>query len=161
METNTAATTTTTATDQATTTATDQAKVIQHVNKVSSDQLLRKFAVMEEDYSSKKKQDSILKRDKKRYRKDDDNKENENSPSRSMIVERRSLLPITNRRSSSGLLRKIGIGRSAQVIKAREMKNKSFVRAIGKTWRKTVEGASKVFVEKHYNRHNRLINDFV
>ncbi|KAI3868005.1 hypothetical protein MKX03_035221 [Papaver bracteatum] len=145
-----------------TTTATDQANVIQHVNKVSSDQLLRKFAAMEEDYSSKKKQDSILKRDKKRCRKDnDDNKENENSPSRSMIVERRSLLPITNRRSSSGLLRKIGIGRSAQVIKAREMKNKSFVRAIGKTWRKTVEGASKVFVEKHYNRHNRLINDFV
>ncbi|KAI3964939.1 hypothetical protein MKW92_031279 [Papaver armeniacum] len=154
MESNTAATTTTT--------ATDQANVIQHVNKVSSDQLLRKFAAMEEDYSWKKKQDSILKRDKKRCRKEnDDNKENENSPSRSMIVERRSLLPITNRRSSSGLLRKIGIGRSAQVLKAREMKNKSFVRAIGKTWRKTVEGASKVFVEKHYNRHNRLINDFV
>ncbi|RZC77369.1 hypothetical protein C5167_001499 [Papaver somniferum] len=155
MESDTPATTTIT-------TATDQANVIQHVNKVSSDQLLRKFAAMEEDYVSKKKQDSILKRDKKRCRKDkDDNKENENSPSRSMIVERRSLLPITNRRSSSGLLRKIGIGRSAQVIKAREMKNKSFVRAIGKTWRKTVEGASKVFVEKHYNRHNRLINDFV
>ncbi|XP_026424127.1 uncharacterized protein LOC113320435 [Papaver somniferum] len=155
MESDTPATTTIT-------TATDQANVIQHVNKVSSDQLLRKFAAMEEDYSSKKKQDSILKRDKKRCRKDkDDNKENENSPSRSMIVERRSLLPITNRRSSSGLLRKIGIGRSSQVIKAREMKNKSFVRAIGKTWRKTVEGASKVFVEKHYNRHNRLINDFV
>ncbi|MCL7047462.1 hypothetical protein MKW94_015571 [Papaver nudicaule] len=142
--------------------ATDQAKVIQHVNKSSSDQLLRKFAAMEEDYLSKKKQDNILKREKKRCRKDNDvNKENENSPSRNMIIERRSLLPVTNRRSSSGLLRKIGIGRSSQVIKAREMKNKSFVRAIGKTWRKTVEGASKVFVEKHYNRHNRLINDFV
>ncbi|KAI3923271.1 hypothetical protein MKX01_038233 [Papaver californicum] len=153
MESNTAA---------AATIATEQANVIQHVNKVSSDQLLRKFAAMEEDYLSKKKQDSILKRDRKRCKKDIDvNKENENSPSRNMIVERRSLLPITNRRSSSGLLRKIGIGKSSQVIKAREMKNKSFVRAIGKTWRKTVEGASKVFVEKHYNRHNRLINDFV
>ncbi|KAI3982334.1 hypothetical protein MKX01_037867 [Papaver californicum] len=153
MESNTAA---------AVTIATDQANVIQHVNKLPSDQLLRKFAAMEEDYLSKKKQDSILKRDRKRCKKDiDANKENDNSPSRNMIVERRSLLPITNRRSSSGLLRKIGIGRSSQVIKAREMKNKSFVRAIGKTWRKAVEGASKVFVEKHYNRLNRLINDFV
>ncbi|KAI3984279.1 hypothetical protein MKX01_011233 [Papaver californicum] len=153
MESNTAA---------AATATTAQANVIQHVNKVSSDQLLRKFAAVEEDCLSKEKQDSILKRDRKRCKKDTDaNKENENSPSRNMIVERRSLLPVTNRRSSSGLLRKIGIGRSSQVIKAREMKNKSFVRAIGKTWRKTVEVASKVFVEKHYGRHNRLINDFV
>lgn len=29
------------------------------------------------------------------------------------------------------------------------------------TWRKTVEGASRVFMEKHYNRHKRLINDVV
>jgi len=29
------------------------------------------------------------------------------------------------------------------------------------TWRRTVEGASRVFMEKHYNRHKRLINDIV
>ncbi|KAI9090602.1 hypothetical protein K1719_028455 [Acacia pycnantha] len=30
-----------------------------------------------------------------------------------------------------------------------------------KTWRSTVEGASRVFMEKHYHRHKRLINDIV
>lgn len=29
------------------------------------------------------------------------------------------------------------------------------------TWRRTVEGASRVLLEKHYNRHKRLINDSV
>jgi len=29
------------------------------------------------------------------------------------------------------------------------------------TWRRTVEGASRVFLEKHYHRHKRLINDSV
>lgn len=32
---------------------------------------------------------------------------------------------------------------------------------IVQTWRRTIEGASKVFMEKHYNRHKRLINDIV
>lgn len=27
------------------------------------------------------------------------------------------------------------------------------------TWRNTIEGASKVFLEKHRNRHKRLINE--
>ncbi|CAL5409179.1 unnamed protein product [Camellia sinensis] len=30
---------------------------------------------------------------------------------------------------------------------------------LGLTWRKTVDGASKVFLEMHYNRHKRLTND--
>ncbi|OVA13069.1 hypothetical protein BVC80_8941g23 [Macleaya cordata] len=132
---------------------------IQHVNKVSSDQLLRKFAELGED-ASKKKEDHSKRR--KRCGKNYDNTTvNSESPSKNnstSLVERRSLLPTANRRSV--LLRQFGIGRSSQ-LRAREIKNRSLMGALEKTWRKTVEGASKVFIEKHYNRHKRLINDVV
>lgn len=77
--------------------------------------------------------------------------------SSSTLVERRSLLPPVTRKSA--LLRQLGIGRSQ--LKARDIKNKSILASIKKTWRKTLEGASKVLLEKHCSRHRRLINDLV
>ncbi|KAH9625515.1 hypothetical protein KSS87_012116 [Heliosperma pusillum] len=80
-------------------------------------------------------------------------------------VERKSLLPQqmnnnnnNNRRSSSGtLLRKFGISKSH----SRGFRHKSVLGAIEKTWSKAIRGASKVFMEKHYNRHRILNSDFV
>ncbi|GMP73809.1 hypothetical protein CsSME_00031431 [Camellia sinensis var. sinensis] len=34
-----------------------------------------------------------------------------------------------------------------------------FVTDLSDTWRKTVDRASKVFLEMHYNQHKRLTND--
>ncbi|XP_010497287.1 PREDICTED: uncharacterized protein LOC104774354, partial [Camelina sativa] len=72
------------------------------------------------------------------------------------LVERKRLLlaaPAASKRRSL-FLRQLASGKS-------QLRNKSLVRTIGKTWRKTMEGASRVFIEKHYNRHRRLINDVV
>ncbi|KAK7336644.1 hypothetical protein VNO77_17190 [Canavalia gladiata] len=118
---------------------------VQHVTKKSSDELLRKFAEMGSDDAEKKKRRK--KRRELQFECD--------SPSNggSAVVERRSLLPskVTRR---SVLLRQ---------LRAKDMiKNKpSLFGTIHKTWRRTVESASRVFIEKHYHRHKRLINDIV
>ena len=39
--------------------------------------------------------------------------------------------------------------------------NNVFLGGTMQTWRRTVEGASKVLLEKHYNTHRRLISDIV
>ncbi|CAL5193550.1 unnamed protein product [Lathyrus oleraceus] len=129
-----------------TTTTTADSKV-QRVTKKSSDELLRKFA---EVGTNEKKELRIIKRRKKMK----ENQRESQSPSKAgaAVVERRSLLPPTvNRRSV--LLRQ---------LRARDNRNKSSILGtIQKTWRRTVEGASRVFMEKHYHRHKRLINDIV
>ncbi|CAE6044365.1 unnamed protein product [Arabidopsis arenosa] len=123
---------------------------ITHVNKKSSDELLRKFADPDDVDESK----SSTKRRKKSAK----NSSRENGvdiESNSIgLVERKRLLlaPASKRRSL--FLRQLASGKS-------HLRNKSLVRTIGKTWRKTMEGASRVFIEKHYNRHKRLINDVV
>ncbi|CAK8543354.1 unnamed protein product [Lathyrus sativus] len=127
------------------TTATD-AKV-QRVTKKSSDELLRKFA---EVGTNQKKELRIIKRRKKMKENQCENQ----SPSKTgtAVVERRSLLPPTVSRRSV-LLRQ---------LRVRDNRNKSSILGtIQKTWRRTVEGASRVFMEKHYHRHKRLINDIV
>ncbi|XP_043691875.1 uncharacterized protein LOC122642457 [Telopea speciosissima] len=140
---------------------TEEPTIVQHVTKASSDQLLRKFADSD-DESPAKREPRVPKRRRKCRRNGDEDKENCESPLRnsnnSSLVERRSLLPSAVTRKST-LLRQLGIARSQ--LRARDIRNKSLMRAIEKTWRKTVEGASKVFIERHYNRHNRLINDAV
>ncbi|KAE9465941.1 hypothetical protein C3L33_02105, partial [Rhododendron williamsianum] len=115
---------------------------VQHVTKASSDELLRKFA-----------QTGDTKRCRKKTR-----------PAAGVIddqsaglVERKSLLPPAADRRSAALIRRLGMGRSR--LKARGFKNKSVLGTIEKTWRNTIEGASKVFLEKHRNRHKRLINE--
>ncbi|CAH2058411.1 unnamed protein product, partial [Thlaspi arvense] len=120
---------------------------IQHVNRKSSDELLRKFADPDVDES---------KSTKRRRKSASNSRENGVDIESNTIglVERKRLLlaPASKRRSL--FLRQLASGKS-------HLRNKSLVRTIGKTWRKTMEGASRVFIEKHYNRHRRLINDVV
>uniref|UniRef100_A0A5B7BXN2 Uncharacterized protein n=1 Tax=Davidia involucrata TaxID=16924 RepID=A0A5B7BXN2_DAVIN len=132
---------------------------VQHVPKASSDQLLSKFAEVgsESDEKAAAKKEIQLSKRRKRSRttRVGDHCESPSNCS-TTLVERKSLLPPATRRSVA-LIRKLGIGRAK--VRARDLKNKSILGTIEKTWRKTVEGASKVFMEKHYNRHKRLIND--
>ncbi|OMO59957.1 hypothetical protein COLO4_33982 [Corchorus olitorius] len=141
---------------------------VQHVTKKSSDELLRKFAELEDedggDKGPARKELRVVVKRRKRSggaaalrRREGDLSQCESPSGNGSLVERKWLLPPATRRSK--LLRQLGIGRSQ--IRAREIRNKSLFGTIEKTWRKTVEGASKVFMEKHYNRHRRLINDVV
>ncbi|XVF75907.1 hypothetical protein PTKIN_Ptkin13bG0224400 [Pterospermum kingtungense] len=143
---------------------------VQHVTKKSSDELLRKFAELEDDNKPSSRKDLRLvvavKRRKNNSRRRDSgggySQYCESPPANgsNSLVERKWLLPpppATTRRST--LLGQLGFGRSQ--IRAREIRNRSLFATIDKTWRKTIEGASKVFMEKHYNRHRRLINDAV
>ncbi|XP_010508616.1 PREDICTED: uncharacterized protein LOC104785164 [Camelina sativa] len=129
---------------------------ITHVNKKSSDELLRKFADPDDDHVEESKS---TKRRKKSQDKSSSTRENDADNIDSNViglVERKRLLlaaPAVSKRRSL-FLRQLASGKS-------HLRNKSLVRTIGKTWRKTMEGASRVFIEKHYNRHRRLINDVV
>ncbi|WJX78655.1 hypothetical protein P8452_61850 [Trifolium repens] len=139
-------TVTTTSASAATTTITDAAAKVQRVTKKSSDELLRKFAEVGTD---DKKEFRLIKRRKKKIKQ---NQSENISNGATAVVERRSLLPATVSRKSV-LLRQ---------LRVRDNRNKSsLLGTIHKTWRRTVEGASRVFMEKHYNRHKRLINDMV
>ncbi|KAF3654425.1 hypothetical protein P3S67_031917 [Capsicum chacoense] len=121
---------------------------VQHVTKASSDQLLRKFAEMDsesEDRDLAKKELRLAKRRKKILQPKVD------ATSTSLVFgERKSLL---------GSQRSVALIPRTAKLRARDIKNRSFLGAIEKTWRRTVQGASKVFIEKHYNRHRRLISD--
>ncbi|EFH58080.1 hypothetical protein ARALYDRAFT_483297 [Arabidopsis lyrata subsp. lyrata] len=122
---------------------------ITHVNKKSSDELLRKFADPDDVDESK----STKRRKKSAKNSSRENGVDIESNSISLVERKRLLLaPASKRRSL--FLRQLASGKS-------HLRNKSLVRTIGKTWRKTMEGASRVFIEKHYNRHRRLINDVV
>ncbi|CAH8390191.1 unnamed protein product [Eruca vesicaria subsp. sativa] len=125
----------------------------QHVNRKSSDELLRKFADPDDDDKSTKRRRKAATTNSKENGGAD--VESNTSSSTTGLVERKRLLlaPAASKRRSL-FLRQIASGKS-------HLKNKSLVRTIGKTWRKTMEGASRVFIEKHYNRHRRLINDVV
>ncbi|XP_028777625.1 uncharacterized protein LOC114734220 [Neltuma alba] len=122
---------------------------VQHVAKKSSDQLLQKFAHLD-SRSPKLKSKRRITVAESCCR----------SPSHggSALVERRSLLPLAST-SRSALLRQLGIARAR--LKARDIRNRSVFGTLEKTWRSTVEGASRVFMEKHYHRHKRLISDIV
>ncbi|KAF8097797.1 hypothetical protein N665_0280s0001 [Sinapis alba] len=126
-----------------------EATQIQHVNRKSSDELLRKFADPDDvDKSTKRRRKSTTTRD--------NGVDVESNMTCTGLVEKKRLLlaPAVVSKRRSLFLRQIASGKS-------HLKNKSLVRTIGKTWRKTMEGASRVFIEKHYNRHRRLINDVV
>ncbi|KAL8456354.1 hypothetical protein ACS0TY_033708 [Phlomoides rotata] len=132
---------------------------VQHVAKTSSDQLLRKFAEVgsdpNDDVSAKELR--LAKRVKRRVAKECGSSESNSVKS---LGERKSLLPpaAPSRKPAAALLRRLGM--SKPKVRARDIiKNKSIIIAIHKTWRRTIDGASRVLVEKHYNRHKRLIND--
>ncbi|KAK9921682.1 hypothetical protein M0R45_030184 [Rubus argutus] len=143
-----------TPTTTVTATATASASV-QHVTKRSSDELLRKFADSGDEASAsvKKQVVKVLSKQRKRSRKSGefDQCESPSNGKSSSLVEKRSLLPAGTK--NKALFRQLGVhGRS------RDIRNKSLFGTIHKTWRRTIEGASKVFMEKHYNRHRRLIS---
>ncbi|KAK7396298.1 hypothetical protein VNO78_17204 [Psophocarpus tetragonolobus] len=107
---------------------------VQRVTKKSSDELLRKFADEDEGAKTKRR-----KKRRERY-----SCESETEVPSAALVHRK----LTRR---SLFLRRL-------------TNNSSFFPttiAIHKTWCRTVEGASRVFLEKHYHRHKRLINDIV
>ncbi|KAL9428371.1 hypothetical protein AB3S75_030379 [Citrus x aurantiifolia] len=137
---------------------------IQHVNKKSSDELLRKFAELGDEKKEARKELRLAKR-RKRMMSSSGRRGGEycesplNNNGSGSLVERKWLLPPAAAARRPPLLRQLGIGRSQ--LRARDIRNKSLFGTIEKTWRKTVEGASRVFMEKHYNRHKRLINDVV
>ncbi|KAF8043782.1 hypothetical protein BT93_A1950 [Corymbia citriodora subsp. variegata] len=129
------------------------AAAVQHVDRKRSDQLLSKFA------DDGERKDPRAPKRRRRGRRVAAGPGGSIDPSESQALgERRSLLPPAKRRSV--LLRKFGVIRRSQQG-AREIRNKSLLGAIEKTWRRTVEGASRVFLEKHYNPHKRLISDAV
>ncbi|XP_015068333.1 uncharacterized protein LOC107012885 [Solanum pennellii] len=117
---------------------------VQHVTKASSDQLLRKFAEMDSELEVKKELRLAKRRKRTLQTKVDTNNH--------VFGERKSLLPPAASQRSAALIVKAK-------LRARNLNNRSFFGTIEKTWRRTVQGASKVFIEKHYNRHRRLISD--
>ncbi|KAA0043733.1 hypothetical protein IC582_009136 [Cucumis melo] len=128
---------------------------VQHVPRKSSDELLRKFAEVGSESGGGRRLLTVVKRRRKRV-----NNEECDSPSGGGVVERKWLISPVGRKSV--VLKKVGIGNGrSQQLRIRDFRNKSILGAIQKTWRRTVEGASKVLLEKHYNTHRRLISDIV
>ncbi|XP_038905728.1 uncharacterized protein LOC120091691 [Benincasa hispida] len=128
---------------------------VQHVPRKSSDELLRKFAEVGSESDGGRRLSTVVKRRRKRV-----NEECESPSSGGGVVERKWLISPVGRKSV--VLKKVGIGNGrSQQLRIRDFRNKSILGAIQKTWRRTVEGASKVLLEKHYNTHRRLISDIV
>ncbi|KAJ8538216.1 hypothetical protein K7X08_014756 [Anisodus acutangulus] len=111
---------------------------VQHVTKASSEELLKKFAEMGD-----KKELRLAKRRKRIL-------QAAAPDTTTTLGERKSLLP-----PPAASQRSVAIGKAR--LRARNINNRSFFGTIHETWRRTVAGASKVFIEKHYNRHRRLI----
>ncbi|XP_028808658.1 uncharacterized protein LOC114763212 [Neltuma alba] len=65
-------------------------------------------------------------------------------------MERRSFPP--TRRPA--MLRQLWIGRAQ--LRPRDDRNKFLLAIIEKMWRRTIEVASRVFIDKHYYRHKIL-----
>ncbi|KAI6696677.1 hypothetical protein NL676_016796 [Syzygium grande] len=131
----------------------DAPAAVQHVDRKRSDQLLSKFADETKDP-----------RAPKRRRRD---RRSPLSPGGSADLsesqasgERWSLLAPPAAKRRSVLLRRLVLVQRPQ-RGARDIRNRSLLGAIEKTWRRTVEGASRAFMEKHYHRHKRLISDAV
>ncbi|CAL5321467.1 uncharacterized protein LOC114302098 [Camellia sinensis] len=150
---------------------------VQHLMKASSDELLRKFAEVGSGSTAKKELSQLAKRchhhRKKNHRENDfgDDEQYCENPSsssfssslsrRASLVETKLLLPTVaaSTQMSSTLIRRLGIGIGRSWLRSRDFKNLSIFATNDKTWRKIVDRASKVFLEMHYNRHKRLIND--
>ncbi|KAL1821098.1 hypothetical protein DCAR_0417482 [Daucus carota subsp. sativus] len=132
---------------------------VEHITKASSVELLSKFAQVSSKSNNNKLALPLVKKKNKNLRlstkRQKINREkpdgtNYESLLNNCAADRKSLLaPAANRKSTA----------SIRLAKARNLKNKSLLGSLQKTWRKTVEGASKIFIERHYNRHKRLISD--
>ncbi|KAI3802145.1 hypothetical protein L1987_30272 [Smallanthus sonchifolius] len=136
---------------------------VQHITKASSDELLSKFAGLDSPRS--KKSLRLFKRQKRAAQSTPPVTRRESSEfaGGTILAERKSLLPlVVSARRSSGaaaLVRQLKVGRSN--FRARNFRKRSFFGTIEKTWQRTLDGASKVFMEKQYNRHKRLLSDTI
>ncbi|XXG71938.1 hypothetical protein AAC387_Pa07g1151 [Persea americana] len=133
---------------------------VQHVTRASSDELLHKFADLDSksEHKSMEKKEAKERRRRKRARTEGDRGSGESPTKNGSLVEMKSLLQPRTRRSA--LLRQLGIGR--QCLRIREIViSRSLLKKIEKAWHKTIEGASKMFMEKHCNQHMRLRNEAV
>ncbi|CAA3029070.1 Hypothetical predicted protein [Olea europaea subsp. europaea] len=126
---------------------------VQHVTKASSDELLKKFAEVGSESNDK----SLAKKELRLAKRVNRSQAANNGGGCSGQGERKSLLPPATSRRPVALIRRFGIGKAK--TRTGEFKNRSILGTIEKTWRRTVEGASRVWMEKHYNQHKRLIND--
>ncbi|KAI3811684.1 hypothetical protein L1987_21412 [Smallanthus sonchifolius] len=135
---------------------------VQHITKVSSDELLSKFAELDspDDHRSKKSL-RLFKRQKRAAQLTPPVTRRESSEfaGGTILAERKSLLPpVVSARRYSGtaaLVRQLKFGRSN--FRARNFRKRSFFGTIEKTWQRTLDGASNVFMEKQYNRHKHLL----
>ncbi|KMZ61191.1 hypothetical protein ZOSMA_54G01220 [Zostera marina] len=152
-----------------------ESSVVQQVTKASSDKLLSKFAELDSSEPARKSKSSSSKlqlirgpieRKRLSSRRGLASTTNVSSssygrdlsqPTKKMkLAERKSLLlPTTFRRRSTAIVRPIG--------RAREIYAVGVVMAVfEKTWRKTLEGASRIMVERHCgSSHTRLLSDVV
>ncbi|XP_008786724.1 uncharacterized protein LOC103704959 [Phoenix dactylifera] len=148
---------------------------VENVTRASSDELLRKFAELDADPPVRSSRPSvrlpIVRRNRSRRvmsglaARDLATGGAETPSTRRRrsggLAEWKALLPPTaSSRRSASLLRRMGIGRS-EIGPGDAVGLKLLLAALEKTWCKTMEGASKMFVEKHCNKHVRLISDIV
>ncbi|EHA8589932.1 hypothetical protein COCNU_scaffold013486G000010 [Cocos nucifera] len=148
---------------------------VEHVTRASSDELLSKFAELDDDPPARSSRTSarlpIVRRKRSRRgmsglaARDLATGGAETPSTRRRrsggLAEWKALLPPTaSSRRSKSQFRRMGIGRS-EIGPGDAVGIKLLLAALEKTWRKTMEGASKMFVEKHCNKHVRLISDMV
>lgn len=107
---------------------------IQHVNKKSSDELLRKFAELGDEKTEARKELRLAKRRKRimssRGRRGEYCESPLNNNGSGSLVERKWLLPPAAAARRLPLLRQLGIGRSQ--LRARDIRNKSLFGTIEK-----------------------------
>ncbi|KAK1427133.1 hypothetical protein QVD17_15816 [Tagetes erecta] len=132
---------------------------VQHITKASSDQLLSKFAQL--DSPDDKKSLRLFKRRKTSSAQSTLPLTRRESSEFALCAELKSLLPpVASARRSSALVRQLKIGKTH--FRSRNFRKRSFFGTIEKTWQRTLDGASKVFMEKqYYNRHKRLLSDAI
>lgn len=134
----------------------ESANNVQHVNKKSSDELLRKFAEMGSDSGDEEPPKKELRLSKQQRRtRSRTSGESDGNPgsSTNCLVERRSLLPPGGSRKSA-LLRQLGIhGRSRLCLRARDFRNKSLLG--------TIEKVSNFLIAFPIQIHNTLIYNIV
>ncbi|XP_072984231.1 uncharacterized protein [Typha latifolia] len=152
---------------------------VQHVTKASSDELLRKFADPDADPAVRSPRQVshrqlLVLRTPALRRKRSSRRVASGLSARDLTAgvdtasrRRRScgggaaewkaalLLP-TSARKPAPLVRRMGIGRWEDATGVGIL-----LAALEKTWRRTIEGTSKMFVQKHCSNHVRLISDIV
>ncbi|KAF7062073.1 hypothetical protein CFC21_068716 [Triticum aestivum] len=162
-----------------------EAVSVQHVAKASSDELLRKFADPDDGDSSNQRSTpprrSLALRRKRSSRRVASGLSARDSSASGADLElaapkrRRSiggstdwrvglLLPTTTTASSSSAAARKGNGGHARAKRGARLDEAGvahFLAALERTWKKTVAGASRMFVERHRSSHVQLISDMV